>query len=129
MTAAWKEYRYGRAAYDAELAVSQRRWDKIKSQGFDEPLTWSGPYPNLSTRRAIQYNKGAIFMAYLRDTLGDAAFWKGLRDYTRAHAGRTVTSIDLERAMEAASSKNLHNIFVQWVFGNEDSTTRQSTPG
>ncbi|AQS90593.1 aminopeptidase [Gluconobacter albidus] len=126
MTAAWKEYRYGHAAYDAELAVSQRRWDKIKSQGFDEPLTWSGPYPSLSIRRAIQYNKGAIFMAYLRDTLGDAAFWKGLRDYTRAHAGGTVTSIDLERAMEAASGKNLHNIFVQWVFGNGGNTARQS---
>ncbi|MBF0863856.1 M1 family peptidase [Gluconobacter sp. R71646] len=126
MTAAWKEYRYGHAAYDAELAVSQRRWDTVKSEGFDKPLTWSGPYPSLSIRRAIQYNKGAIFMAYLRDTLGDAAFWKGLRNYTRAHAGGTVTSIDLERAMEAASGKNLHNIFAQWVFGKGDNTTRQS---
>ena len=128
MTAAWKEYRYGHAAYDAELAVSQRRWDKIKSQGFDKPLIWSGPYPSLSIRRAIQYNKGAIFMDYLRDTLGDAAFWKGLRDYTRAHAGGTVTSIDLERAMEAASGKNLHNIFAQWVFGSGGNTIRQSIP-
>lgn len=118
MTAAWKEHRYGRAAYDEELAVSLKRWEKAKSIGFDKPLSWSGIYPSLSIRRAIQYNKGAIFMGYLRSTLGDAAFWKGLRDYTRSHAGGTVTSIDLEQAMETASGKDLHGIFIQWVFGN-----------
>ena len=56
-------------------------------------------------------------MAELRTTLGEPAFWSGLRRYTRAHAGGTVTSTDLQRAMEAASSRDLRPLFTRWVYG------------
>jgi aminopeptidase N len=118
MTAAWKEHRYGRAAYDAELDVARGRLAKARAKGFDKPLAWDGHYPSLGLRRAVQYSKGALFMDHLRTTLGDAAFWAGLRRYTRDHAGRTVTSIDLERAMEATSGRDLHATFAEWVFGD-----------
>lgn len=124
MTAAWKEHRYGSAAYNAELDVARRRLDRARANGFDKPLAWAGRYPNLGTRRAVQYGKGALFMAHLRATLGDAAFWSGLRRYTRAHAGRTVTSSDLERAMEAASGRSLRQVFVEWVYGDEQPVRR-----
>ncbi|WBO22876.1 M1 family aminopeptidase [Sphingomonas abietis] len=116
MTAAWKEHRYGRAAYDAELDVARARLDKARAKGFDKPLIWDGQYPSLGLRRAVQYSKGALFMDELRRTLGEQAFWAGLRRYTRTHAGGTVTSIDLERAMETASSRDLRTLFAQWVF-------------
>jgi len=118
MTAAWKEHRYGRAAYDAELAVARSRREKARASGFDKPLAWEGSYPTLRVRRAVQYSKGALFMAHLRATLGEAAFWSGLRRYTRDHAGGTVTSIDLERAMEASSGQDLRPLFAEWVFGD-----------
>ncbi|WP_238542456.1 M1 family aminopeptidase [Sphingomonas sp. PAMC 26621] len=118
MTAAWKEHRYGRVAYEAELNVARSRLEKAWAKGFDKPLAWDGTYPTLGIRRAIQYSKGALFMAQLRTTLGDVAFWSGLRRYTRDHAGGTVTSIDLERAMEASSGQDLHSLFAEWVFGD-----------
>lgn len=118
MTAAWKEHRYGRVAYDAELDVARSRLKKAQAMGFDKPLAWDGSYPTLGVRRAIHYSKGALFMAQLRVTLGDAAFWSGLRRYTRDHAGGTVTSIDLERAMEASSGRDLRPLFAEWVFGD-----------
>jgi len=117
MTAAWKEHRYGRAAYEAELDVARGRLDAARREGFDKPLAWEGQYPTLRTRRAVQYSKGALFMDHLRTTLGEAAFWSGLRHYTRAHAGGTVTSIDLEQAMEKASGRDLRPLFTEWVFG------------
>jgi aminopeptidase N len=117
MTAAWKEQRYGRAAYEAELAVARSRLDKARAAGFDKPLAWDGPYPNLATRRAVQYSKGALFMDHLRAVLGENAFWAGLRRYTRAHAGGTVTSLDLQNAMEASSGRDLRPLFSEWVFG------------
>ncbi|WP_277983918.1 M1 family aminopeptidase [Sphingomonas faeni] len=119
MTAAWKEHRYGRVAYDAELDVAKSRLKRAQVKGFDKPLAWNGIYPTLGVRRAIQYSKGALFMAQLRVTLGDTAFWSGLRRYTRDHAGGTVTSIDLERAMEASSGQDLQQLFAEWVFGDE----------
>jgi aminopeptidase N len=118
MTAAWKEHRYGRAAYEAELAIARGRLEKAQARGFDRPLAWDGNYPSLGIRRAIQYSKGALFMAHLRATLGEAAFWSGLGRYTRDHAGGTVTSTDLQRAMEASSGRNLHPLFAEWVFAN-----------
>ena len=117
MTAAWKEHRYGRAAYEAELAVARSRLDKARTAGFDKPLAWNGAYPSLGTRRAVQYSKGALFMDRLRVTLGERAFWSGLRRYTRAHAGGVVISADLERAMEASSGRDLRPLFSEWVFG------------
>jgi aminopeptidase N len=118
MTAAWKEHRYGRAAYEADLDAARRRLDRARASGYDKPLAWDGRYPTLGMRRAVQYSKGALFMDHLRTTLGDAVFWSGLRRYTRTHARGTVTSIDLQRAMEAASGRDLHPLFVEWVFGN-----------
>lgn len=56
-------------------------------------------------------------MGHLRETLGERAFWLGLRRYTHAHAGRTVTSADLQRAMEAASARDLDPLFTEWVYG------------
>ena len=121
MTAAWKEHRYGRVAYDAELDVARSRLEKAQAMGFDKPLAWDGSYPTLGVRRAIQYSKAALFMAQLRVTLGDAGFWSGLRRYTRDHAGGTVTSIDLELAMEASSGRDLRLLFAEWVFGDDPS--------
>jgi hypothetical protein len=117
MTAAWKEHRYGRAAYEAELAVARSRLDKAQAAGFDKPLAWEGTYPTLATRRAVQYSKGALFMDHLRTVLGEDAFWAGLRRYTRAHAGGVVTSLDFQKAMEASSGRDLRPVFSEWVFG------------
>ena len=117
MTAAWKEHQHGHDAYEAEMNVVRNRVAKIKAKGWDRPLAFSGEYPSIGVRRAVQYSKGALFMEHLRSDLGDEAFWAGLRAYTRAHAGGTVTSIDLERAMEKASGRDLSDTFAEWVFG------------
>jgi len=117
MTAAWKEFRYGRAAYTAELDRARARVAKVRDQGWDRPLAFAGPYPSLGARRAVQYSKGALFMDHLRTTLGDEAFWRGLKSYTTVHAGGVVTSADLQRAMEMASARDLSATFTEWVYG------------
>ena len=129
MTAAWKEKAHGRAAYDAEMALARRRWDSAREKGWDRPLAFSGKYPDLGTRRAIQYSKGALFFDALRRELGDDIFWRGIRLYTRSHWDGTVTSRDLEAAMVKAASttsvrasnappsrKNLSALFSTWVY-------------
>jgi aminopeptidase N len=125
MTAAWKEHRYGRAAYDGELDIARERLWKARAKGFDKPLAWAGRYPSLGIRRDVQYSKGALFMDHLRTLLGDDAFWAGLKRYTREHAGGSVTSIDLEHAMEKASGRDLRAPFAEWVFGEDASPEPQ----
>lgn len=117
MVAAWKQHRFGEAAYQAELDVARRRVARVRESGFDKPLAWAGKYPTLGAWRAVQYSKGALFLAHLRERIGDEAFWAGLRSYTRAHAGGTVVSRDFQDAMEDASGGDLSGEFDEWVYG------------
>jgi aminopeptidase N len=117
MTAAWKEHRFGAAAYRAELDIARARLARARAAGWDRPLAFAGAYPDLRTRRAIQYSKGALFMDHLRTTLGDQAFWAGLKSFTRRHAGGSVTSDDFQRAMEQVAGRDLSAMFKHWVSG------------
>ena len=117
MVAAWKEHSIGKAAYEQELGSARRRVDRVRALGFDKPLAWGGKYPTLGARRAVQYSKGALFLVHLRGVIGDAAFWKGLRNFTQRHAGGSVTSKDFQRAMEASSRRDLSQLFGEWVYG------------
>ena len=116
MVAAWKEHRWGRAAYDREMDIARRGRARAAEAGFDKPLSWAGDYPNLGVRRAVQYGKGALFMDALRTELGDAVFWAGLKRFTRTHAGGTVKSRDLQRAFEAEAGRSLQPMFDAWVY-------------
>jgi len=116
MTAAWKQQRWGEAAYQRELELAARRWERAKAAGFDKPLSWPGDYPSLGLKRAIHYSKGMLFMHALRQELGEAAFWQGLRRYTQANAGRSVRAADLQQAMEGAAGVNLQRLFERWVY-------------
>lgn len=116
MVAAWQEHSLGEAAYRQALDVARRRVTRVRELGFDKPLAWGGKYPSLGVRRAVQYSKGALFLAHLRETIGDTAFWNALRRFTRQHAGGTVTSRDLQIAMEQASGRDLSPLFAKWVY-------------
>lgn len=118
MVAAWKEYRWGRKAYERELDFSKQRHQRVIDAEMDVPLAYSGKYPSLKIRRSIQYSKGAVFMDRLRSELGDQAFWKGLRNFTSENMGKTVTSADLQLAFERAANRDLSSTFDEWVYGH-----------
>ena len=117
MVAAYKEQRWGRADYDRELALANKRWESAKAQDFDVPLSWQGPYPSLKLKRAMAYAKAVVFFDILRRELGEDAFWRAIKDYTRANWDGVVRAQDLQSAMERAAKRDLSALFAQWVFG------------
>ena len=64
------------------------------------------------------YQKGAYVLHLLRETVGDEAFWRGIRDYTIAHRGTSVTTADFQRAMERAAGRDLGAFFDRWAWGS-----------
>jgi aminopeptidase N len=116
MVAAWKEQRWGRVSYDREMNLARQRVSAAAAAGIDVPLTFRGPFPSLSARRAIQYSKGALFIDRLRAELGEPSFWRGLREFTRSHAGSTVVTRDFQRALERASGRDLDPLFDEWAY-------------
>ena len=62
------------------------------------------------------YQKGAAVLHMLRGELGDARFWRSIRRYVERNARRNVETIDLVRAVEDATGRNLRAFFDQWIF-------------
>ena len=62
------------------------------------------------------YEKGAAVLHMLRGELGDARFWRSIRHYVKQNARRNVETIDLIRAIEDATGRNMRGFFDRWVF-------------
>ncbi len=124
MTAAIKEERWSRAAYDRELRLWSKRSAKVHADGRDAPLSlWSptapphrAPRESELQPRGITYARGALVLDKLRGELGDAAFWDGVRRYVRDRREKGARSEDLRRAFEAATGRDLRAFFDRWVY-------------
>ena len=118
MTAAWKEKRWGREAYDREMTLARTRMARLRGEGKDRPLvltTWKTP---AEAGGPIVYSRGALLLDALRRDLGEDAFWRGIRDYTRAGARTgSVESADLRAGMERAAGRELGPFFERWLHG------------
>ena len=68
-------------------------------------------------RRAIDYSKGALFVARLRDVTGERAFWAALGKYTRRFAGRAATTQDFQAVFAAETHADLSKLFQEWAYG------------
>jgi aminopeptidase N len=62
------------------------------------------------------YQKAGWVLHMLRHQLGDADFWKGIRQYYEAFKYGNAMTGDFQRTMEAASGKNLSLFFDQWIY-------------
>ncbi|HWT03121.1 MAG TPA: M1 family aminopeptidase, partial [Pyrinomonadaceae bacterium] len=116
MTAAYKERRFGREEYLREIEASRKDYERVRDAGKDKSLVfpdWSNP---TAEDRTLVYDKGAYVIHLLRDEMGERAFWSGLRQYTRAYFGKSVTTADFKKTMERASGKNLSAFFDKWVY-------------
>ena len=115
MAAAWMQHRFGHATYDAQVERWRVRVEKLRADGKDKPLVFPDWNKPSSDDRAVVYTKGAYAMHLLRVQLGEDAFWRGLRDYTRTHFGKSVTTADLQAAMERSSGRDLSAFFREWA--------------
>ena len=116
MAAAYDEERFGREAYLRDIERARVRYEAVREAGGGRSLVfpeWNHPTAN---DRTIVYQKGAYVLHLLREQIGDDAFWAGIRRYTAAHAGGSVTTDDFKRSMEESSGLNFGAFFDTWVY-------------
>lgn len=115
MAAAYIQHRFG----DDQYAVAVDRWkarlDTLQADGRDHALVYERWDKPSRDDRAVVYQKGAYVLHLLRQELGEAAFWKGIRDYSRQFANTSVTTSDFKGAMERSSGRRLDDFFSHWV--------------
>ena len=62
------------------------------------------------------YQKGGLVIGLIRATLGEENFWKAIHHYVTKHREQNVETIDLIRAIEETTGRNLRSLFDEWVF-------------
>lgn len=106
------------AAADYEREVL-RRYRGAIADG-DLPIGWSiARYGNFNVYYRTVYGKGAVFLATLRETVGDAAFFGALQAHYARHRYGIATGREVQQVFEAASGQNLEGLFQTWVYGWE----------
>jgi aminopeptidase N len=65
---------------------------------------------------ALNYEKGAWVLHMLRRSVGEEAFFGGIRSYCTAFANGSADSAGFQRIMEQASRRQLKVFFQQWLY-------------
>jgi aminopeptidase N len=112
----WTEQEYGadEAAY--------YRLKEARNYLMEDQTRYRRPVVTHVYREAIElydrhlYEKGACIYHMIRAELGEDLFWKAIHRFVQDNAHRTVETVDLLRAIEAATGRNLLFLFDQYVF-------------
>lgn len=118
MEAAYREKMYGRADYirkingDAQQFLTDDAVNKNRHGLYNQLAR-----PDDSIFDSTTYQKGGAVIHTLRETIGDAAFWKAIGIYLNRHKFKNVQTPDLQKVMEEVSGKDLKWFFAQWVYG------------
>jgi aminopeptidase N len=116
MMSAYRERRNGRDEYERDMELARRSYERLRAEGKDRPLAYKRSIKESEAGGPIVYDKGALVLHLLRAELGEKKFWDGVRRYTSKHFGKTVTTPDLQAAMEEAAGRSLSEFFEQWVY-------------
>jgi aminopeptidase N len=69
------------------------------------------------------YNRGAMTLHGLRQTVGDDVFFDILTEWVSSQAGGTVTTDEFIRLSEKLSGMELDDLFQTWLFTPEKPAT------
>jgi len=127
----WMEHEYG-----AEEAAYYRLGE-ARSYLDEDTSRYRRPIVTHVYREAIElydrhlYEKGACVYHMIRAELGDDLFWPAIATFVQDNAHKTVETVDLLRAIEKATGRNLLFLFDQFVFrgGHPDYTVSYSWDG
>lgn len=112
----WKAYKYGQDEADME------RYQQLQGYLYQAQMESRHPLIHYSYKKesdmfdAHSYNKGSLVLHLLRSILGDEAFFLGVQNYLKKHAGSSVEADQLRLAFEEVSGKDLKLFFKQWYF-------------
>ncbi|MCF6279854.1 MAG: M1 family metallopeptidase [Flavobacteriaceae bacterium] len=113
----WFEHEYGKEYADDYLMTANKKYFKGGDKSEKKHLIrFNYDSPN-DMFDAITYEKGGAILHMLRNYLGDAAFFAGLKKYLIDNKFGTAEAHQLRLALEDVSGKDLNWFFNQWFFG------------
>jgi aminopeptidase N len=112
----WTEHEYGQDDAAYYLLGEARSYLAEDSSRYRRPIVTHVYREAIELYDRHLYEKGACVYHMIRTELGDDLFWKAIHTFVRENAHNTVETVDLLRAIEKASGRNLLFLFDQYVF-------------
>ncbi len=116
MEAVWREADLGYDEYLYDIFECLSTYLKEDADRYRRPIVCNTYLTPIEIFDRHLYQKGAAVLHMLRGELGETRFWRSVARYVRDNAQRSVETIDLVRAIENATGRNLRGFFNQWVF-------------
>ncbi|MEM9983045.1 MAG: M1 family aminopeptidase, partial [Bacteroidota bacterium] len=116
LSAAYNEQAFGKEKYLEDIEAYRQVYLKVRDKGKDKPLVFESWHNPTREDRDIVYFKGAYVLHLLRETLGEAHFWKGLKAYSQKYFDKFVVTKNFQEEMERTSGKDLQPFFDRWVY-------------
>ncbi|WP_414570335.1 M1 family aminopeptidase [Nostoc sp. CCY 9925] len=112
----WTEHEYSlqEAAYYRLLEA--RRYLSEDSSRYRRPMVTHVYREPIELFDRHIYEKGSCVYHMIRAQLGDDLFWQAIQIFIQDNAHKTVETIDLLRAIEKATGRNLLFLFDQYVY-------------
>ena len=114
--AVFREADLGYDEYLYDIFGCVERYLDEDSQRYRRPIVCNRYRDPIELFDRHLYEKGGAVLHMLRGELGEARFWRAMRRYVADNAQRNVETIDLIRAIEQSTGRNLRGFFDQWVF-------------
>ncbi len=112
----WTDKEYGKEDAAYYMLNEARSYLAEDSSRYRRPIVTHVYREAIELYDRHLYEKGACVYHMIRAELGDELFYKAIQTFVRDNAHKTVETIDLLRAIEKATGRNLMFLFDQYVY-------------
>ncbi|HEY9908556.1 MAG TPA: M1 family metallopeptidase [Thermosynechococcaceae cyanobacterium] len=112
----WTNEEYGAEAAAYYLLNEARNYLDEDASRYRRPIVTHVYREAIELYDRHLYEKGACVYHMIRAELGEEDFWKSIATFVNDNAHKTVETVDLLRAIEKVTGRNLLNLFDQYVF-------------
>jgi len=112
----WTEDEYGPSDAAYYRLLEARNYLTEDSNRYRRPIVTHVYREAIELYDRHLYEKGACVYHMIRKELGDELFYKAIQTFVQDNAHKTVETIDLLRAIEKATGRNLLFLFDQYVY-------------
>ncbi|MGA7952670.1 MAG: M1 family aminopeptidase [Gloeobacterales cyanobacterium] len=114
--ALWREHEYGQEDADYFRYLDTHSYFDEDKQRYRRPIVTNVYKEAIELYDRHLYQKGAAVYHMLRHYLGETGFFRFIQTFLEDNRHRTVETVDLLRAIEKATGRNLLPLFEQYVF-------------
>jgi aminopeptidase N len=112
----WTEYEYGAQEAAYYRLLEARRYLAEDSSRYRRPMVTHVYREAIELYDRHIYEKGSCVYHMIRAELKEDLFWRAIQTFVQENAHKTVETVDLLRAIEKATGRNLLCLFDQYVY-------------